>query len=101
MPKAKTARVVQSGNPEVIAQFEKAMTELEQIVTQLEQGEQTLEQSLKDYERGMTLARQCQQALQQAEKRIDQLADSDSADNDATGEGSNEEKADPAAGKLI
>lgn len=101
MPKAKTTRVVQSGNPEVIAQFETAMTELEQIVTQLEQGEQTLEQSLKDYERGMTLARQCQQALQQAEKRIDQLADDHLADGNPIEQDTDEDQTAPAAGKLI
>jgi len=98
MPKAKTARVVQPGSPEVIAQFETAMTELEGIVSQLEQGEQTLEQSLKDYERGMTLARQCQQALKQAERRIDEL----SGDDETVAEdGGTQDDGTDESGKLI
>lgn len=72
-----STKIVQAGNPEVIAQYEQAMAELELIVGRLEQGEQTLEQSLADYERGTQLARQCEQALKEAERRIDALAATD------------------------
>lgn len=75
-----TAKTVQTGNPEVIAHYEQAMAELEHIVARLEQGEQTLEQSLADYERGTQLARQCEQALKEAERRIDALAVPDAAE---------------------
>ena len=53
--------------------FELSLKELESLVERMEQGEQSLEQSLKDFERGIVLTRQCQQALQQAEQRVQQL----------------------------
>jgi exodeoxyribonuclease VII small subunit len=67
------AEIVHAGAPDVIAQYEHSMAELEQIVARMEQGDTTLEQSLKDYERGTQLARQCEQALKAAEQRIDAL----------------------------
>jgi exodeoxyribonuclease VII small subunit len=71
------AHTIEAGNPDVIAQYERSMSELEQIVARLEQGETTLEQSLADYERGALLARQCEQALKAAEQRIEALMESD------------------------
>lgn len=62
--------VIQSGNPASIADYEKAIAELQAIVDRLERGEQSLEASLKDYERGVQLEKQCQQALDEAERRI-------------------------------
>lgn len=50
--------------------FEKSLKELEQLVERMEQGDLSLEQSLKDFERGIELTRSCQQALQQAEQRV-------------------------------
>ena len=50
--------------------FEDSLAELEQLVTQLEQGEISLEQSLKSFERGVTLTRTCQKALQEAEQKV-------------------------------
>ena len=49
------------------------MKELETLVERMEQGEQSLEQSLKDFERGIELTRTCQQALQATEQKIQQL----------------------------
>ncbi len=40
----------------------------------MEQGELSLEQSLKDFERGVALTRACQQALQEAEQKVQILA---------------------------
>jgi exodeoxyribonuclease VII small subunit len=37
--------------------FEDSLTELEQLVNQLEQGDVSLEESLKSFERGVTLSR--------------------------------------------
>lgn len=54
--------------------FEKSMTELEEIVMQLEKGELSLEDSLKQFEKGIILARKCQEVLQQAEQKIEILA---------------------------
>ncbi len=54
--------------------FEAALAELEQIVLRLEQGDLPLEESLRQFERGVTLTRGCQKALQQAEQKIRVLA---------------------------
>ena len=53
--------------------FEAAIKELESLVERMEQGDQTLEQSLKDFERGVELTRTCQQALKQAEQKVHKL----------------------------
>ncbi|TPQ24793.1 exodeoxyribonuclease VII small subunit [Methylomonas sp. EFPC3] len=52
------------------AQFEEAMAELEKLVEQMERGDITLEESLKFFERGVGLTRTCQQALQEAEQKV-------------------------------
>lgn len=57
--------------------FEAALAELEQLVEQMEQGELPLEQSLKSFERGVALTRQCQQALQAAEHKVQILLEKD------------------------
>ncbi|WP_133126978.1 exodeoxyribonuclease VII small subunit [Legionella nagasakiensis] len=54
--------------------FEKSIAELEQIVAQLEKGELSLEDSLKQFEKGMTLAHKCQDLLNQAEQKIEILS---------------------------
>ena len=54
--------------------FEKSIAELEILVNQLEKGELSLEESLKQFEQGINLARQCQTMLQQAEQKIEQLS---------------------------
>ncbi|HHH89516.1 MAG TPA: exodeoxyribonuclease VII small subunit [Aliiroseovarius sp.] len=53
--------------------FEAALKELETLVERMEQGESSLEESLKDFERGIALTRQCQQALKDAEQKVQQL----------------------------
>lgn len=57
--------------------FETALAELEGLVETLEQGDISLEESLKLFERGVTLTRNCQQALQQAEQKVQILMDKD------------------------
>jgi exodeoxyribonuclease VII small subunit len=57
--------------------FEEAFAELDQIVQRLEAGELTLEEAISLYERGQTLAHQCQERLDRAELRITQLEDSE------------------------
>ncbi len=52
------------------SQFEEAMQELEQLVEQMERGELSLEESLKSFERGIKLTRTCQQALREAEQKV-------------------------------
>lgn len=54
-------------------QFEQAINKLEQIVKQLEKGELSLDDSLKQFEQGIKLARQCQDSLNKAEQKIEFL----------------------------
>lgn len=53
--------------------FEKSLGELEQLVQQMDSGELSLEQSLKAFEKGIGLIRQCQSSLQDAENTVQQL----------------------------
>jgi exodeoxyribonuclease VII small subunit len=53
--------------------LEKSLAELEKIVAKLEGGDLTLDESLKQFERGVILTRQCQSALRQAEQKVDIL----------------------------
>jgi len=53
--------------------FEASLEELERIVRQLEEGELTLEKSLELFEQGVKLSRECQERLNQAERRIEIL----------------------------
>jgi len=53
--------------------YESAVTELEALVTRLEQGDISLEESLKLYERGVLLSRDCQESLQAAEQKVQML----------------------------
>ena len=57
--------------------FEKALKDLEQIVDDMENGDLSLEASLKAYEKGVGLTRQCQQALKEAEQSIQQLSNNE------------------------
>jgi exodeoxyribonuclease VII small subunit len=50
--------------------FEKALAELEALVERMEHGDQPLETSLKEFEQGIRLVRDCQQALSTAEQKI-------------------------------
>jgi exodeoxyribonuclease VII small subunit len=58
-----------------IKDFEGAIAELETIVKRLEEGDLALEQSLELYERGVRLSRYCHARLEEAERRIEVLAD--------------------------
>ncbi len=53
--------------------FEASLTALEKIVRDLEAGELPLEESLKLFEDGVRLSRECQERLDQAERRIEIL----------------------------
>jgi exodeoxyribonuclease VII small subunit len=50
--------------------FEKSLETLEAIVEALEAGDLTLEQSLKKFEEGLALGKQCREILETAEARI-------------------------------
>lgn len=57
--------------------FNKGLQELESIVQSMESGELSLEESLKYFEQGVTLTKQCQQALNEAEQKISILTAKD------------------------
>lgn len=53
--------------------FESQLADLENIVTQLEDGDLSLEESLKLFEDGVKLSRECKKRLDDAERRIEVL----------------------------
>lgn len=50
--------------------FEQSLKELEALVEKMEAGNLSLEESLKYFERGVALTRNCQKALSQAEQKV-------------------------------
>lgn len=53
--------------------FEQSLDALETTVEQLESGDLSLEDALQAFEKGIGLTRECQQALNQAQTRINVL----------------------------
>ena len=53
--------------------FEQSLNDLERIVKQLEEGDMPLEESLKLFEQGVKLSRECRDRLTNAERRIEVL----------------------------
>ena len=49
------------------------MSQLEELVEDMEQGDLPLEDALKHFEKGISLATDCQQALSKAEQKVTQL----------------------------
>ena len=50
--------------------FEESMKKLEEIVTELENGNLNLDESVNKFEEGMKIAKQCNNILESAEKKI-------------------------------
>ena len=53
--------------------FEQSLTDLQTLVERLENGELSLEDSLTAFEQGVRLTRDCQNALAQAEQKVQVL----------------------------
>jgi exodeoxyribonuclease VII small subunit len=53
--------------------FEEAFSELEAAVAALQDGQMPLERALHYYEEGMKLAQHCNELLEKAELRVEQL----------------------------
>ncbi len=64
--------------------FEKKLTRLEQIVQKMEKGELALEDSLKLFEEGIKLSRDCHSQLVKAEAQVKQLVGFDELGNPIT-----------------
>ena len=62
-----------SNGPEQGRTFEASLEALERIVRQLESGDLPLDKSLELFEQGIRLSRECQDRLNQAERRIEIL----------------------------
>jgi len=60
-------------NKDKLRDFEKSLQQLEKIVANMESGELGLEQSLEQFEKGIKLAKTCQDTLANAELRVEQL----------------------------
>jgi len=76
--KTSTKKTEQQAEPD-FSRFEASLAELEKIVARMESGEQSLEESLKDFERGVTLTKACQTMLKNAEQKVEKLAQSHGA----------------------
>jgi len=50
--------------------FEQSLQTLEALVERMESGELTLEKSLEAFEQGIRLTKECQQALREAEQKV-------------------------------
>jgi exodeoxyribonuclease VII small subunit len=57
--------------------FDDTLSRLEDLVTQMEDGKLSLEDALSAFETGIRLTRECQQALQQAELKVQILTSPD------------------------
>tara|TARA_B100000953_G_C17951340_1_gene400038 strand:+ start:74 stop:298 length:225 start_codon:yes stop_codon:yes gene_type:complete len=57
--------------------FNKGLAELEVIISKMESGSLSLEDSLKYFEKGVKLHRQCHSALTDAEQRVNVLSEED------------------------
>jgi exodeoxyribonuclease VII small subunit len=53
--------------------FEASLASLERVVRELERGDLPLEKSLELFEQGVRLSRECQERLNEAERRIELL----------------------------
>jgi exodeoxyribonuclease VII small subunit len=53
--------------------FESMMDRLDALVRKLEEGNLSLEESIRSFEEGMALVKQCTAVLQEAEQRIQKL----------------------------
>lgn len=64
--------------------FEKRLTRLEDIVEKMETGELSLEDSLKLFEEGVKLSRDCSSQLSEAEQKVKLLLGIDDDGNPVT-----------------
>lgn len=67
--------------PDQIEHFERSLSELEKLVGRMEEGELSLDESLRSFERGVALYRDCETALQQAQLRVSKLLDPESPED--------------------
>jgi len=64
--------------------FEESLTQLQEIVQALEEGTLGLEESMRRFETGVTLLRNCYRILEEAERKIEILTGIDARGNPTT-----------------
>lgn len=62
--------------------FEELMKNLEEITTQLESENLTLDKSVELFEKGMKISKECNEKLENAEKRITMLINAETEEVD-------------------
>lgn len=62
--------------------FEKSLVELENIADSLESENLSLDESIKLFEKGIKLSKQCNELLKNAKQRIDTISNSESEVDD-------------------
>ncbi|MDF1760854.1 MAG: exodeoxyribonuclease VII small subunit [Coxiellaceae bacterium] len=78
MSTEKTSKAADTKKPNL----EKDLTALETLIEQMEGGDISLDQSLKHFEKGVKLVKQCQQALTETEQKVKILIDNHLQDFD-------------------
>lgn len=72
-----TRKTAKTDAQQVTPGFEDSLAQLETLVSDMEDGNLSLEQALSAFETGIRLTRQCQQALQAAELKVQMLSSAD------------------------
>ena len=60
--------------------FEESLNELEEIVSKLEQSGVSLDESIKLFEKGMKISKSCKKMLDDAQKKVSVLVNTDDGD---------------------
>ncbi len=68
-----TVNTAKKNEPPRKAEFEKSLARLEEVVRRLENANLTLDDAMKLFEEGVTLTRDCQKQLEEAEGRVEIL----------------------------
>lgn len=63
--------------------FEQSMGRLEEIVTDLEKNEKTLDETIKLFEEGLLLVKECDARLHEFQDRIDEIIKQNGGGSDA------------------
>ena len=74
------------------ASFEQMMKRLEELVHRMERGDLSLEDSIRSFEEGIKLVKQCTAVLGEAEKKIQRLTEEGAATTGAREEAEPEEE---------
>ena len=78
------SKAVTNSDQESPHSFEESLSELQQIVNDLEDGTLGLEESMKRFEQGMALLKDCYRVLEKAEQKIELLTGFDAEGNPQT-----------------